>query len=145
MLNMNRLLHVVKELHHRGYGKLRVIPSVSPSGMSWRCSFLADVDLRDESVIASNWIQDGFRIGEKEYSIDELTDRFEKDHVDFLKKCKGENRIYAEWYSDMLRELVGDDLPYAFSDYFGPTDYWRTSKGTHIRTLPNEKSYYSDH
>jgi hypothetical protein len=143
MINMQKLLHIVKELHIRGFEKLRIIPSLSPSGLSWRCSFLADTDSERKTIITSGWIQDIVNIEQKiDYSIVELTDMFIEDHVDFLNLCKGKNMEYVEWYIVMLNNLKQGELPYAFSDYFGPTDYWETSEGQNIPTLPNEKRYY---
>jgi len=89
------------------------------------------------------WIQDILNLEEKiEYSIEELTDLFEKKHLDFLTLCKGENKEYIEWYGNMLDKLKEGELPYAFADYFTPTDYWETSKGQKIYTLPEEKCKY---
>ena len=137
MKNMQKLLYIVKELHIRGFEKLRIIPSLSPSGLSWRCSFISDTNSERKSIVSSSWIQNVFNIEEKnEYSIELLTDMFEKEHIDFLNACKGKNKEYVEWYSDMLHNLNEGELPYAFSDYFGPTDYWETSKGQKINTLP---------
>ena len=96
MTNMQKLLYIVKELHIRGFEKLRVIPSLAPSGLYWRCSFLADTDSERKTIITSGWIQDILNIEQKiEYSLGELTDKFEKDHIDFLNLCKGENKEYV--------------------------------------------------
>jgi hypothetical protein len=142
MINMQKLLYIVKELHIKGFEKLRIIPSLSPSGLSWRCSFISDTSER-RTIISSSWIQSIFKVEEKnEYSIEQMTDLFEKEHFDFLNECKGKNKEYVEWYSDMLQKLKEGELPYAFSDYFGPTDYWETSEGQKISTLTNEKRYY---
>ncbi len=145
MINMQKLLYIVKELHIRGYEKLRIIPSLSPSGLYWRCIFLADTDSDRTTIVSSGWIQDVLAIEQKnEYSIGELTDRFEKDHIDFLNLCKAKNKEYVAWYVDMLHCLKEGELPYAFSDYFGPTGYWETSQKQNIPTLPDEKSYYGN-
>jgi len=146
MINMQKLLYIVKELHNRGFEKLRVVPSISPSGLAWRCSFLSDNDSERMTVIASNWIQDFFSVRvEIEYPMEELTNIFEKEHFDFLILCKGKNMDYVEWYSDMLLKLKEGELPYAFSDYFSPGDYWETTQGQKIYTLRNEKQYYIDY
>jgi hypothetical protein len=143
MINMQKLLFVVKELHIRGFENLRVIPSLSPTGLAWRCNFISVADREKEAIVTSTWIENYFSKEKNiEYSIDELTDMFEREYVNFLKLCKGENKEYVEWYSMMLDKLKEGELPYAFAEYFSPTDYWKTSEGQEIRTLPNEKRYY---
>lgn len=143
MINMQKLLYIVKELHIRGYEKLRIIPSLSPTGLAWRCSFISGSNSKRRTIISSSWIQDILNVEEKnEYSIEQLTDMFGKEHIEFLNTCKGKNKEYVDWYSEMLSKLKEGELPYAFSDYFGPTYYWETSEGQKIITLPNEKRYY---
>lgn len=146
MANMQKVLFVARELHNKGYEKLRVIPSLSPSGASWRCSFVTE---RDRGIIASSWIyqifENDFTTTEINLSIIELTERFETEHSSFLRGCLGRDYEYKEWYSGMLRLLRTEELPYAFCDYFSPTDYWKTSKDNKITTLPNEIRFYYDY
>ena len=135
---MQKLLFVVKELHSRGYEKLRIVPSLSPSGLSWRCSFVVKSGSQLKSIIASNWLQDVMNVSSKnEYSIEELTDMFAREHQHFLAHCKGKNKEYVEWYSKMLLTLTEEELPYAFADFFPPTDDWKTSKLQKIHTFTN--------
>jgi len=141
MINMQKLLYVVKELHSRGYENIHIVPHLSPSGMSWRCLFVTDFDL--ERVNAGVWLQSSFDIyKEIGLSISELTDKLEKEHSEFLRYCNGRNEEYVTWFKMMLVKLKFDELPYAFADYFQPTDYWKTSDGQQITTLPDEKKYY---
>jgi hypothetical protein len=142
MINMQKLLFVVQELHGRGYEKLHVVPSLSPTGLAWRCSFVSESD-RTTGLIVSTWISQ-FSIDNKdiEYSIDELTNLFEEEHSNFLQSCRGKSIEYTDWYKNMLKLLDEDELPYAFADYFSPTNYWRTSKGKNVQTLPDEKHFY---
>jgi hypothetical protein len=143
MINMQKLLYVVKELHIRGFERMRVIPHLSPTGLTWRCNFVSDTDLQRETIASSNWIQNYFSKEKNiEFSIIELTDLFERENANFLNACKGKNKEYVDWYSDMLNKLKEGELPYAFAEYFSPVDYWKTSAGQEISTLPNEKRYY---
>jgi hypothetical protein len=74
--------------------------------MSWKCSFIADNSSQKDEIIASNWIHKNFNLKEEiEYSIEELADNFEIDHLDFLNLCKGKNPGYIEWYRDMQNKL----------------------------------------
>lgn len=140
MRNRQKLLFMVNELHIRGFENLRIVPSLSPSGLSWRCEF---INANREIFYASNWIckfeEDR---SEFQFTPQELADIFLRENLDFLNKCKGENKEYAEWYKTMIQSLKDGELPYAFSDYFSPSDYWETSEGNKIKTLPGEKDYY---
>jgi predicted nucleic-acid-binding Zn-ribbon protein len=143
MANQQKLLFMVEELHKRGFGKLRTIPSLSPSGMHWRCSFIDDTKKFD--FIASNWIYKHENENSREeikLTTHELADLFVKENAEFIEHCKGENEEYTEWYSKMLEQLTKDELPYAFADWEMPKGVWRTSGGNEIKTLPNEDNYY---
>ncbi len=138
---MQKVLHLAKELHNRGYEKLRVLPSLSPSGLYWRCSFSIQGKTK-EQISSSNWIQE-FNRQENEiiHSVTLLTDLFENEYKDFLEKCKGEDKKYSKWYRKMLESLQTDELPYAYADFFTAKGYWQTSKGNQIKTLPSEPSF----
>jgi hypothetical protein len=144
MINMQKILFVARDLHKRGYEKLRVVPSVSPSGLSWRCQYIVS-NGEKKSIVVSNWISN-FIINENEeikQSPQELADLFEKENAKFLTKCKGKNNEYVKWYSDMLDTLQEGELPYAFDDYFSSTDFWKTSMENEIKILPGESCYYN--
>ena len=129
--NSQKILLMVKELHKRGFGKLRVIPSISPNGLAWRCVFINQT--KEYEFIASSWIQTIENIdyhGEIKLSPQELADLFIKKNVEFIEHCKGKNEEYEKWFDQMVKSLKEDELPYAFdmSDFFYPTDYWLTTK-----------------
>ena len=143
MTNRQKLLFMVQELHKRGFGKLRVIPSLAPSGLYWRCSFVDETKMND--IIASNWIIKHENENSKEevkLTTQELADLFVEDYIEFITNCKGLNEEYVKWYSEMLKQLNKDELPYAFADWELPKGVWITSKGNEIKTLPNEEIYY---
>ncbi|GAA4281965.1 hypothetical protein [Gaetbulibacter aestuarii] len=131
---------MVKELHKRGYGNLRVIPFISPTGLTWRCE-LIDIKKQNETLAASRWIESK-RNGNMQVEINlspkELADLFIKENIDFLEPCKGKSDEYEKWYSQMVENLTENELPHAFdtSDYFFPTDYWLTTENKKINTLP---------
>ena len=143
MIRMQKILFIAKELHERGYENLRVIPSLSPSGMSWRCSFRSKNNREKEDILASVWIQ-SFKNAEENdgETVENLSTIFEKAHASFLRKCKGEDPEYKAWFRQMLAALDKGELPYAFSDSFGPAEYWKTSADHKIYTLPGEEQYY---
>jgi hypothetical protein len=137
--NRHKLLFMVKELHKRGFGKIRVIPSLSPSGMYWRCSFVNETKVN--SFIASNWIHDKENKNSEEeikLTTKELAELFLKENFEFLEDSKGEHKEYENWYSEMLEQLSNDELPYAWADWDIPNGVWETTKGKSIKTLPDE-------
>jgi hypothetical protein len=139
MINMQKVLHMAGILHTRGYEKLHVIPSLSPTGLSWRCVFMT---MDSEPVIVSSWIQQQIDINnESVLDAIELANRFERENFNFLRSFIGENKEYIGWYSRMLDTLEEEELPYALSDYFSPCEYWQTSRDKRIMTLPDEKQF----
>jgi len=144
MINMQKILFVAGELHKRGYDNLHIVPSLSPTGLAWRCKFVVMSNGGKQSIIVSNWISQFINDENKEIkqSPQELAKLLEKENAEFFVKCKGENREYIEWYSEMLNKLQEGELPYAFADYFSPTDFWKTTLDNEIKTLPNECQYY---
>lgn len=133
MINMQKLLHLAGELHRKGYTELQVIPSLSPSGVYWRCDFI-NANTKD-SISVSNWMQENFDIQEKEVSTTEIVKRFEEDHNQFFLGIESEDEYYSQWFSEMLKQLEEGELPYAFSDYYNDPDYWQTNTGKKIKTL----------
>ncbi len=133
MLNMQKLLHLAGELHRKGYRELQVIPSISPSGVYWRCDF---IDAHTQNRLSvSNWLQEHFDIEEMEVSAAEIVHRFEADHRDFLLNIQGKDDTYSQWFSEMLQQLEEGELPYAFTDYYYDPDYWQTNTGKKIKTF----------
>ncbi len=141
--NRQKLLFMVEELHKLGFAKLRVIPSESPSGLHWRCSFIDEK--KNHEFSASNWINYHEGQNSKEelkLTTQELTDLFVKENFKFLELCKGQNNKYSEWYSEMLKQLDNDELPYPFVDWKLQKVIWKTLNGKKIETLPSEGKYY---
>ena len=143
MKNRHKLLLMVGELHNRGYGLLRVVPYLSPSGVYWRCNFVDKTTKTD--FLASGWIYDieeGRKCKELKLTFKEMADIFIKEYGEFVALCKGKDEKYTKWYSQVIAQLDDDELPYAFADYFSPSGFWRTSKGKEIDTLPGDEKYY---
>lgn len=133
MLNMQKILHLTGELHKKGCTELHVIPSLSPSGVYWRCDF---INARTgERLSVSNWLHEHFEINEMELSTEEIVHRFEEDHRDFLLPTQGKDDAYSQWFSKMLQQLEEGELPYAFADYYDDPNYWQTNTGKKIKTL----------
>lgn len=123
---------------------MRIIPSLSPSGLSWRCSFLTNEGDRRLNLIASNWIQEFYEINDKEIelNIEELTNLLIEKENEFLRNCKGKNEEYVKWFENVLQNLKEEELPYAFADYFSPINFWKTSLENEIKIIPGDEKYY---
>ena len=143
MTNRQKLLHMVKELHKRGFGYLRVNPSVSPSGMYWRCTFINQANM--QTYPGDNWIniqESQSPNREIEHTPEELADLFIREVFEFVSACKGLNEEYVNWFEDMLGQLKKGELPYAYADWNTPEGVWVTSiEKTEIKTLPDEVKY----
>ena len=134
---------MAEELHKRGFEKLRIIPSMAPSGIYWRCSFMDEA--KENNFIVSNWINQHEKENSREeikLTTQELADLFLKENHEFIEHCKGKNAAYTKWYSKMLAQLKKDELPYAFADWETPKGVWSTSMNNEIEILPNEEKYY---
>ncbi|WP_313095766.1 hypothetical protein [Empedobacter sp.] len=141
IINMHKILYLARNLHEKGYNNLRVIPSLSSSGMYWRCIFLVDVNGKRNNLNITNWIQKFYNVNLKEIDLDELTRLFITEEKEFLKNAKSENNQYVEWFKNVLEKVKKDELPYAFSDFYSSTHYWKTSIGNKIKIIPGEEKY----
>lgn len=147
MLNFQKILYVAGNLHKKGYQNFRIVPSLSPSGLSWRCSFVTYKEGRIVNVYASTWLQGFDNINEKEIelTIEELTNSFIEKENDFLQNCKDKNEDYVKWFECVLQNLKKEELPYAYADYFSPTTFWKTSLGNEITIIPGDEKYYFEY
>lgn len=138
MNNRQKLLYMVEELHKRGFGKLEIIPSISPSGMHWRCTFIDET--KNHNLIATNWLYDieSSKNGNIKLSIKELASLFIQENLEFVNHCRGKNKRYNDWYREMLKKLSENELPYAFSDFYYSTSIWKTTLDNEIKTLSND-------
>ncbi len=134
--NRQKLLFMVEKLHQRGFEKLEVIPYLSPSGIYWRCEFMDQS--KKTNFMASDWIskhENGNPNNEIKLSLLELADLFIAENLIFMQQCKGINEKYTKWYSEMLKQLKKEELPYAFADWEIIKGIWETSKNKQIKTL----------
>ena len=143
MRNRHKLLVMVEELHNYGYGNLRIDPSLSASGVYWRCGFVDKVT--KTGFIASTWINSLEKKslnGLITLTAKEMADTFIRENWEFIELCKGNDETYTKWFSEMLSQLDEDELPYAYAEYFSPIGFWKTSKGKEIKTLQGDVKYY---
>ena len=146
-----KLLLMVRELHCRGFEKLRIIPHISPSGLHWRCEFLpSKLVLKrigtEKSSIKVDYALPNYTSGAefnyfgwedgKNLSFTQLAERFVETFPELMADCKGEDKIYAEWFFKMIFWLKENDLPYFFDDYFVAYNYIATTKGNRLPMPP---------
>lgn len=138
IINMQKCLHLARELHLRGFEQLRVFPHVSPSGTAWRCDF--ESEKYGENVAVSSWMYGKIKDFEKSKittSIKDLANQFESEFSELMRMSSFRNTEYVKWYKEMLEQLEQDELPYALDDYWHATEYWKTTKGKKIPLPPN--------
>ena len=134
-----KLLLMVKELHTRGFEKLRIYPGISPSGCYWRCEFKpknSNNFFRDcgySSGAKYNYF--GWNDGEK-LSVSDMADLFQQNFFEMLEKCKGKDKEYCKWYSNMLNIIGSKGLPYSYADWETPNDCWSNTSGDNIPLPP---------
>lgn len=142
-----KVLLMVAELHLRGYQRLRILPYMAPSGMSWRCAigpatlFSHDGLTLDESgkfgvttvSYTSASVTEYFLWTDaKDETPSGLARLFIKRFPEIVAAAKGSDWTYAGWYVEMLGLTYPNHLPYAFADGDGPEKWdrrtsWRTT------------------
>lgn len=134
-MNCRRVLSMVQELHRRGYERLRIAPSMSPSGVYWRCSIVPVARIRrDHGAEAAVPQSEKCFYGSGQYerffdwpdaerdSTTALADKFLQRFPDLAAEGKGEDPDYVRWYDEMLRLTAPRGVVYAFADWTVPDD-----------------------
>ena len=132
-----KVLLMVGSLHQAGYERLRIFPSMSPSGAYWRCSIgpasVADrasgarvaFDFEDAELLAhySSGEEDSyFGIDGSNMSPEELGQAFIDRFPRIAVAASGRDEPYVMWFKEMLRLTDPNHLPYAFADWETPDD-----------------------
>jgi len=130
-----RLLMMVHELHKVGYQRLRIAPSMAPSGMFWRCSIThignisatngallhyCDCDSADYSSGQGNTYF-GWKDARRD-TARQLAAKFLERFPEISEKGKGEDWTYAGWYVQMLGIAERGALPVAIADWYSEPD-----------------------
>lgn len=129
-----RVVSMVHDLHRRGFQKLRVLPTLSPSGMHWRC-LITHADNTDRSgapidwsgqpepVVAYSTAQDASYFGWSGFenaSARELADQFIRAFPALADRALGRDWEYAGWLVELLgrmEELGDEGLVYFIADF----------------------------
>lgn len=128
-----RILQGVRELHRRGYHRLRVSPGVAPSGMYWRV-VLSDAEDPASTIPYTSGAGIEFAGG----TVDAMSSPADVAGL-ILRALPGlratdDDPAYASW-SEGLLALVEPDhrLPVSFADYFDDGPGWEIGWGSGVR------------
>lgn len=118
---------VIAELHNRGYELLRLCPSLSPSGCSWRCIATTKDNTYEQcgAMCASqSWsettvnVSNGQLFKDEDYmlNIQTAADRFCKEYPKLVKASKGSDPEYKKWFRHALHLVQQGQIFYCFGD-----------------------------
>ena len=129
------VLRLVQSLHVRGYQRLRIAPSMSPSGGYWRCAITSVANiLRRHGALSADHFQltAHYSSGEErayfewkdaQYaSPDRLAELFIARFPLIAEAGRGSDWLYAGWYIEMLHLTYPSSFPIAFADWDVPSD-----------------------
>jgi hypothetical protein len=105
---------MVSVLHGQGLQRLRITPSIAPSGLYWRLSVYAH-GCDDVDRWTSGNPDDGL-------TAEALADRFVTEHPALVEAGRGADPAYAAWLGDAVAIARRGWLPYFFAD-------WETDHG----------------
>jgi hypothetical protein len=143
-----KILRMVQELHLRGYQRIRIAPSMAPSGCYWRCGVtpvsnirgthgaLADPNERLVAHYTSGMERNYFDWTDARHATPgKLAELFIERFPEIAEEGKGSDWVYAGWYVEMMHLTYPDAFPYAFADYVPPGDVLYANGGRRL-TLP---------
>ncbi len=123
---------MVHELHKLGYQWLRIAPSMAPSGAYWRCTVTnvanispshgarlrggaGDVARYTSGQVGNNYF--GWDDARRDTPY-ELAEKFIERFAHIAQRGHGEDKLYANWYEEMLSLAEKGALPFAFDDSY---------------------------
>jgi len=118
-----RVLAMVGELHRRGYQKLRVMPFLSPSGISWRCWIGPDtLFYRNHGAILceTSATLDGSREGQSTTLLARYSSGEENQYFGWDDAEQDDARSLADKFLDRFRALShrGKWRNYAYAGWY---------------------------
>jgi hypothetical protein len=128
-----RILLMVHELHRSGYERLRVAPSLFPSGR-WRCGITPVTNIssfhgaweRDASFLVYYTSSQGAQCFEWTDAADDTPEQLATKFLDrfpeLSEQGRGRDEAYARWYSEMLKATEPAGLIFAEDCWVLPDD-----------------------
>lgn len=117
-----RIMHMVKELHDRGYSSVYLYCGLSPSGMHWR--YEIGQTEAGQWPVSPPWIKSSLgSSGETKWAKDNssvalMTYGFQQSFKDKLKQ-NYKPTPYSQWYADVLSGLGEQEVLQFYADYGG--------------------------
>ena len=125
-----RVLGMVLEFHKSGFQRLRIFPSLSPSGTCWRCAITPASNIlrshgamiKDRATLAVEYTTgDGHEyFGWRDTRLakaPELASRFTESFPSIVRAARGSDWNYAGWYVEVLGRAELGELPVAMADW----------------------------
>lgn len=125
-----RMIEMTHELHVLGYQKIRIFPSISPSGCHWRLEWVPDysfssavtppkyLDERETARYSSGAGWQPFEWQNVEsFSALEMAQQFLHQFPELARAGKGDDWAYAGWLTKLLGEVRQGKLPYFLADW----------------------------
>ena len=129
------VLRLVQSLHLRGYQRLRIAPSMSPSGMHWRCAITPVSNilrahgamLAHHDRLAAHYTSADGRAyfgwtDATHQGPDRLAEWFVARFPEIAEAGRGSDWLYAGWYVEMLHLTYPASFPIAFADWETPAN-----------------------
>lgn len=131
-INMyKRFIRTIEELHKMGFEKIRIVPSMAPTGLSWRCFITSkkntskkcgamfsthfSMEKWGKTVIPTNGF---FKWNMMELSPYENALRFIKEYPLIAEEGKGNDSEYSQWFKKVVRECYHFLLPITYEEYW---------------------------
>lgn len=136
-----KILEMVRELHLRGYERLRICPGMAPSGLFWRCTITSAANVSsnhgaemarwDKTIayIYSSSTREKYFDGKLDVtnlSPAEIADFFILHFPQIVEASRGQDKAYVNWFGEMLRLTESDLFPIAYADWNYPKDKLQT-------------------
>lgn len=125
-----RMIEMTHELHVLGYQKIRVFPSLSPSGCHWRLEWapveqfshpLLPPRQGNEYLITRYSSGDGWQPfgweGVESLSAVDMAHQFIRQFPELARAGEGDDWLYAGWFTALLGRVRQGHLPYFMADW----------------------------
>jgi len=125
-----RMMEMTHELHVLGYQKIRIFPSMAPSGCHWRLEWVPDYSVpsafmppehsneheSERYTSGAGWQPFEWQ-SVKSLSALEMAQQFLRQFPELARAGKGDDWAYAGWLTKLLGEVRQGKLPYFLADW----------------------------